>query len=292
MQAGDIHALRDFVAELGWAIPDSVATLGFDPLILDTAFEAVVDVRAMDLETVDTETALIKYGVAATAAGALAAHIASVADDLDTHLGNTFLNAAADMVTEFPKRLVDYLIVDYVEQVAPPLYRAFLVLGLFELEEFGADPATFRSAHVRRVVRFDRLPKLFTRPRRAARGGVRLGQAERGSRRAGGAPVPPACGTRSAGSARVPTGGGARARSLRRSRCRPTRRRTSCCGCRWCTRSWPACRPRLGCRSCRSRAAERRPGLALTPYAEGKLSKTSRSTRGSCGSSGCRRTWT
>ena len=164
VQAGDIHALRDFVAELGWAIPDSVATLGFDPLILDTAFEAVVDVRAMDLETVDTETALIKYGVAATAAGALAAHIASVADDLDTHLGNTFLNAAADMVTEFPKRLVDYLIVDYVEQVAPPLHRAFLVLGLFELEEFGADPATFRSAHVRRVVRFDRLPKLFSDP--------------------------------------------------------------------------------------------------------------------------------
>jgi hypothetical protein len=95
----------------------------------------------------------------------LAVHIADIADGVPTHLGPAFSNAAA-VAAEFAKRLLDYLLTEQILAVSPPAYEALQVLGILELKS-PDDPGEShpnRSDRVRRVVLYERIPKLLIDP--------------------------------------------------------------------------------------------------------------------------------
>ena len=157
----DAARLRELLAELGWDVPDTVGDIGLDPTIIDAVITAIEDVRSLDLETAEFEDVIATYGVAATAAGALAAHIADLADN-----GAGDLDAAVADAAELTERLIDFLLVEQVRRTAPPVYHALVVLGIFELKaptDQGENTPN-RSDRVRRVVRFERIPKVITDP--------------------------------------------------------------------------------------------------------------------------------
>ena len=70
------------------------------------------------------------------------------------------------MAAEFAKRLIDYLLVEQIKDVSAPVHEALQVLGIVELKSPDDPGENYpnRSDRVRRVVQFDRIPKLITDP--------------------------------------------------------------------------------------------------------------------------------
>jgi hypothetical protein len=157
----DPRRLKHLLAELGWDVSDTVTDIGIDTTLIDAVFTTLSDVRDLDLESDELEDILATYGLAATAAGALAVNIATVADDITDHLGAGFTGIEG----EFAKRLIDFLLVEQVRQAAPPVYWALVGLGIFELKAPQDEQnQPHRSDRERRIVHFERIPKLFTNP--------------------------------------------------------------------------------------------------------------------------------
>ena len=136
-----------------------------EPHAARCGLRGVEAVRGVDFKNDDAEEILETYGAAATAATALAVHIADLADNLPARLGTTFANAGA-VAAEFAKRLIDYLLVEQIKDVSVPVYEALRVLGIVELKSPGDPGENYpnRSDRVRRAVHFDRVPKLLIDP--------------------------------------------------------------------------------------------------------------------------------
>src|SRR5439155_4323899 len=62
------------------------------------------------------------------------------------------------------RRVADYLLVEFAHATLEPAYWALVIAGVFELQPYPANAATFQSEHVRRVVHYHRLKKLVTDP--------------------------------------------------------------------------------------------------------------------------------
>jgi hypothetical protein len=157
----DAAGLRELLAELGWEVPDTVEDIGLDPTVISTLVTALENARNLDLENAEFEDVMATYGLVATAAGLLAADIAELADGGAGDLGAVVADTA-----ELTKRLIDFLLVEQVRRTAPPVYEALRVVGIFELKAptDSGESGPNRSDRTRRVVRFDRVPKVLTDP--------------------------------------------------------------------------------------------------------------------------------
>ncbi len=111
----------------------------------------------------DEATVASAYASLVSSAHQLVVHIYSVHERIGTHLDAAFLSAS-HIAEEIPKRLLDYLIVEYVKNSSEALFETLMTMGIFELPLIPRDETTFTSEHVRRIIRFDRLSKLLTDP--------------------------------------------------------------------------------------------------------------------------------
>lgn len=162
--SGDAIAARRLLGALGWELPPAVSDLGLTDLDLTPTVEALVTAIEVGKEEDDGEArvAYLQLGARATE---LVAAIVDVASRLSQVAGVTsdFLQKTR-IVDELPRRILDYLIVRYVEDTRPVLSAVLQLLGVFDLRYYPADAASYGSEHVRHVLDTDALGGVVSAP--------------------------------------------------------------------------------------------------------------------------------
>ena len=141
--------LHNFIKEIGWDLPASAESIGIEPDVISDVLSALERVHDMEHQAT-TETVTSNYFTLALSLARLVAHIKDIPSRISTHLDESFL-AVSNIVNETPKRIIDYLLIEHVKISYEWLYQIFITLGIFELQEFPQDIATFTSEHTRRM---------------------------------------------------------------------------------------------------------------------------------------------
>ena len=149
------------LAKLGWDLPpgvDDIGLAGLDMARVGTRLTEWSDLASNpDAATEDQVIAL--------------AQLADAVIDVLDELSDLRLEAPQDYLDrthikdEFLTRLMD-LYSDSISRscFATEVFDIAVLLGWFELQRLDADPAKFQVKHIRHVVHWDRVPKLFTDP--------------------------------------------------------------------------------------------------------------------------------
>ncbi|MCM3906013.1 MAG: hypothetical protein ND866_30380, partial [Pyrinomonadaceae bacterium] len=162
--AGSIAKLtngpRVLLAKLGWDLPagvDDIGLAGLDMARVGTRLTEWSDLAGdPDASTEDQALALAQ----------LADAVIDVIDDLR----DLRLQAPQDYLDrtkikdEFLTRLLDLYLIQSAAVASPEVFDIAVLLGWFELQRLEADPTKFQVKHIRHVVHWDRVPKLFTDP--------------------------------------------------------------------------------------------------------------------------------
>jgi hypothetical protein len=165
LTAGNARA-RTLLDSLGWSLPPGVPSIGLEKIDPSKILSALSRIGALNFQ-IDTGSG----GVSADSD--LAAAYVQLLSEINTFLSNTTslagsLSAPAAYVsathidTELVPRLINLLIVDSVAANLPLLFALGAFFGIFRLEPFEADDAKFQTAHLRRVIHWDRVPRVFT----------------------------------------------------------------------------------------------------------------------------------
>jgi hypothetical protein len=151
---------RYLLAKLGWDLPPGVEDIGLAALDVErvgTNLTKWITVSG-DPQVSDTDQALAL------------AELAGAVIDVLVDLRNLHLQAPQDYLDktkikdEFLTRLFDLYLIQSSAIASHEVFDIAILLGWFELKRFEADPAKFQVAHLRHIVHWDRVPKLFTDP--------------------------------------------------------------------------------------------------------------------------------
>jgi hypothetical protein len=164
---GDAAALTGVLAQLGWAPPpgavDLVDLMTLDASPVISALETLAHSTAA--ERADTATMAVRYAAVGAAVATLTVQIGTLADGLPAKL-----SGAGDWVTktrivqELPQRLLDFLVTRQAQLYAPLVHSLLKLAGIFRVEAFPADATVYQVAHVRAIVEWGNVPKLFSDP--------------------------------------------------------------------------------------------------------------------------------
>lgn len=151
---------RYLLSRLGWDLPPGVNDVGL----------ASLNMERVGAELTEWIT-ISENPEASTEDQALAlAELAGAVIDVLVDLRNVNFQAPQDYLDktrikeEFLTRLFDLYLIQSAAVASRPVFDVAILLGWFELKRFEADPAKFQVAHLRHIVHWDRVPKLFTDP--------------------------------------------------------------------------------------------------------------------------------
>jgi hypothetical protein len=150
---------RQVLAMLGWDTPPAVSDIGLSALDLS---EVVSAIGSLDVAiSVGTSGVALdaKYAEVAVAVGSLVRNIDGFAAGLSASAGYL---SATQITSQFVPRLLDFVVVEALSSNAMVLVGGLSFLGVIEFRPFDADPSIFQLAHVRRIVHWDRAPRLFS----------------------------------------------------------------------------------------------------------------------------------
>jgi hypothetical protein len=152
---------RTLLATLGWDLPPGAADIGLAQLDFSDVVQSVERVQdALSSNASDVVLAelfaelLVELDKAFT-------HLLSVVAGLsatDDYLAQTQIKS------ELVPRLTDLFAASRLASASPVTYLFLQLFGIVKLKPFPADPATFQVEHVRTIVDWRSLPKLFTDP--------------------------------------------------------------------------------------------------------------------------------
>ena len=165
--SGNVRGAANWLALLGWDLPPGVVDIGLSRIDVSTVvarLDELTTIRSRE-DASDLELAAA-FGEVAVALATALDQLAAVAEGFDAT--PAYLDATG-IVDEFFPRLADLLVIQLVGAAAAPALPIGILLGLFELTLLPADPAIFQVEHVRQVVRWDRIPQLFSDPGGLAR---------------------------------------------------------------------------------------------------------------------------
>ncbi|MDN3358542.1 kelch repeat-containing protein [Actinomadura sp. DC4] len=155
-----LGAPRQLLRFLGWETPPGVSDLGL----------AAIDLSGLHGK-IDALTKARDSGTTAEVAAAYADLAIGVADALDQlrRVAGGFSAtpdylARTHIAAEFFRRLLDFVVMQAIARFAPPIFALGQLAGIFLGEPHPADPVNFQAAHLRHVVRWDRLGTLLQDP--------------------------------------------------------------------------------------------------------------------------------
>ncbi len=70
--------------------------------------------------------------------------------------------AKTDIANQFLPRLLDFIVVEALKSTTTVAVTITSFLGITGFVPFPADPAIYQVAHTRRIVRWDRIPRIFS----------------------------------------------------------------------------------------------------------------------------------
>ena len=157
------ETLQNFIAELGWEVPDNLDSLGIDSSKLDDVITKLNTVLEIDYDT-ESETAILtKFADLLSSLVILFTQVYQAGSSIAGKLDAAFITLT-NIVEELPVRLIDYLLHQYMNCHFPAVYRTLIAFGIFEVKNFEEDITTFTSKHTRRIIHFDRFITLFSNP--------------------------------------------------------------------------------------------------------------------------------
>lgn len=162
--------VKSLLNTLGWELPPAVEDIGLVGLSADSVISKLEAVRnSTQEEKADDNLMLGRYTALFTAVGQLIANIIAKAAALGQGVALPANYLATTKIPEqFATRLLDYLLIVYVERRSPAVHAFLTALGVFEQKHWDPDPGLYRTGHFRRSIAFDRIGRLFTDPRSVA----------------------------------------------------------------------------------------------------------------------------
>lgn len=148
----------ELLALLGWAPPPGAADIGLAALDFTSLISAV--------ENLDLAVTVGTSGVELDAAYAqVAVALADFLQGIDAIVSG--FTAAGDylaktnITAEFVTRLLDFAAIRAVQTVTSLPLGLLMFLGVIELHPYDADPTIYQVEHIRHIVHWDRIPRLF-----------------------------------------------------------------------------------------------------------------------------------
>ena len=158
-------ALDDFARdELGIDAPRALAALGLDQGVIgavSSALDALGEV--LDDDEPDASQVLLRAGALVAVVAVAVEHVVTAAGHAGDGQDPTFL-AATRLAEQLPRRLLDWLVIDQLEERSPATVDALRVLGVVTVEPVPPDPPSFTTEHVHRATHLDTLVILLTDP--------------------------------------------------------------------------------------------------------------------------------
>src|SRR5215467_7724066 len=157
----DANGPEALLASLGWDLPPGVRDIGL----------ASVDFSSLSA-SLDQLQEAISSDADTTIVAARFAQLLVEVDNAFTHLRAVLagLSATGDYLDqtrikdEFLKRLTDLFATSRISAASPLGLLLLQCFGIITLRPFPADPSTYQVEHVRAIVDWSALPKLFTDP--------------------------------------------------------------------------------------------------------------------------------
>ena len=151
---------RVLLAKLGWDLPAGIDDIGLAGLDMDR-----VGTRLTEWTNLagDSEASTEDQAIALAELADAVIDVLSDLSDLRFQAPQDYLDRS-HIKDEFLTRLLDFYLIQSAAVGSPAVFDAAVLLGWFELQRQEADPATFQVKHIRHVVHWDRVPKLFTDP--------------------------------------------------------------------------------------------------------------------------------
>ena len=163
---GKIDQAKALINLLGWELPPGVEDIGLASLDLGEFLEKLDAVIGAPDEEWDDELAMVgRIADLALAVDELSQSIRTLAEELPAKLAQfgDFVDRA-QIHKELPKRLVDFLLVNYVANKAPPAFAILHLIDVIDYPYFEADPAKFQLEHVRPVIHYGHFKTLVADP--------------------------------------------------------------------------------------------------------------------------------
>lgn len=161
-------AIKGFVAELGWQLPDPVPPSllqlrgSLVQLVQNCSKIALIEAASADSDDPSQQEIAAFAGVL-TALSAFVSQLVQLGSRLVAELPPPFV-AATQIDKDLVKRLTDALIVEIAYDRMPTLARALRFIGLFDISEQLADAGKFQPTFVSRQIRWDRITALMQKP--------------------------------------------------------------------------------------------------------------------------------
>lgn len=159
------HATR-LLIDLGYLPPSLAPALADIGPILVSLEEGIAGLRAA-LDAEDDTALAIAVTRLFVDLGRLFVAVESVVSGLQAAFAGTGFDGAVNLAAELPRRLVDYLVVRFLEDEHPTLQAALVLLGVVTNEDVAGGPTAFHVAHRRRAVNWDKIPDALSDPRAA-----------------------------------------------------------------------------------------------------------------------------
>ena len=150
------------LADLGFVLPPDITLVGG----LRAALRAIADV-AIDLADFDPEAggSTLEFFARMGAAFRLAmSGIFNLSQGLDPAARNSTLVAATDVLDVLPRRLLDYLTIDFTQREFPVAYALLHTIGISERRQVEQEDDENRVSFTERIVHWDRVSRAASDP--------------------------------------------------------------------------------------------------------------------------------
>jgi hypothetical protein len=150
---------RDLLAMLGWDLPPEATDIGLAAMDLSGLVTAVEQLQVgIDAGTTGLELDA-SYAQVGVALAEFLQGVDAVVNGFSA-LGDYL--TATDIVDQFVPRLLDHFVATALQSATAIPLGLLQFAGVVELAAFEADPAIYQVRHVRCIVHWDRVPRLFS----------------------------------------------------------------------------------------------------------------------------------
>ena len=149
--------------DLGYAPPSEV--LAFNELA--AAVDAVTDLLAAlrSANATDDNVQTIQHlATFVIESGRAIKTLNDFSANIQANFAGSQLLTETDIVAELPGKLVDYLIVKFLEDYHPTVFGVLLVAGVVDLDDIEDAPSPFHVPYRKRWINWDQLPNLLADP--------------------------------------------------------------------------------------------------------------------------------
>lgn len=155
------EATADLIRKLGYEPPGPVAAFGTLDAAVDTAIDLLLDLEELP-EGAGADAHAQLAAQVARAVGQVVGGFQDVANTAASDAGLAALVANTDIISELPRRLMDYLVIGLLQRKFQRLHATLNLAGIVEERPFDGSADPLLSTHVRRIVHWDRIPRAVT----------------------------------------------------------------------------------------------------------------------------------